>query len=284
MQANAHIETKVQDLTQQIPSLIFQAQSLAKQSQFGYHNRKINGRGETFWQYRQLMAGEAITKIDWRKSAHTEEYFTREQEQQAPATIWLCPDLSPNMDYKSQGEWTKREAALIICFLLAITFCTSGDKIGLPGLLKPTSSLKITTRLGRYFSTHKPDLFDYNFDPIKQKDSVFIVSDFFYEARYLQQVEEKIKNKNIVFIHILDNAELYFPFAGRTTFLNSDKKYNHTIEKAELNIDDYKKVLEQHKQSIRANFKTENIFEFITIENKFIDLLYWVEEIMKRHK
>src|SRR5947199_10399503 len=93
-----------------IPRLILEARRLAATVIHGVHGRRRAGPGENFWQYRRFVSGEPASRVDWRRSARDDHLYVREQEWEAAHTVWLWPDRSPSMMFKSSlAQDTKLE-------------------------------------------------------------------------------------------------------------------------------------------------------------------------------
>ena len=106
-------------LADRVPELALEAQRIASTVAHGMHGRKRSGPGENFWQFRQLQIGDPAHSIDWRRSASSDHLFIREREWETAHTVWLWPDLSPSMAFKSHlASITKRERTLVLMFAL----------------------------------------------------------------------------------------------------------------------------------------------------------------------
>ena len=88
----------------------------------GVHGRRRVGQGESFWQFRPFLPGDALTRIDWRQSAKSDRDFVRETEWEAAQTVCLWRDGSPNMRWHSAGATTEK-AARAELLLLALAPC-----------------------------------------------------------------------------------------------------------------------------------------------------------------
>ena len=55
-------------LAQRLPRLILRSRRVAASLSHGIHGRRRAGIGETFWQFRPFVVGEAAQRIDWRRS------------------------------------------------------------------------------------------------------------------------------------------------------------------------------------------------------------------------
>src|ERR1700741_470577 len=120
IKATQHASGEARTLAETMPRLILEARKIAATVIHGLHGRKRAGPGENFWQYRRFLSGEPARRVDWRRSARDDHLYVREHEWEAAHTVWLWPDRSPSMNFKSTlAQGTKLERALVIAFALA---------------------------------------------------------------------------------------------------------------------------------------------------------------------
>ena len=135
-------------LAQRMPRLVLEARRVAANLAHGIHGRRRAGTGESFWQFRPFVAGEAAQRVDWRRSARDDHLYVREQEWEAAHTVWLWPDRSPSMAFQSRfAAESKLDRALTISFALAEIMVDAGERVGLPGLMRPTGSRAVIDRM-----------------------------------------------------------------------------------------------------------------------------------------
>src|ERR1051325_8310146 len=135
-------------LAASMPRLILEARKIAATVIHGLHGRRRSGSGENFWQFRRYVPGEEARRhawgegprrIDWRRSARDDNIYVREQEWEAAHTIWIWPDRSPSMHFVSKlARESKLDRTLTIAFALAEVLVEAGERVGLPGLTRPT--------------------------------------------------------------------------------------------------------------------------------------------------
>jgi uncharacterized protein (DUF58 family) len=114
------LEPVAHGLAEGLPDLVAEAMRISLNVSHGIHGRRRSGPGETFWQFRQYQPNDAATLIDWRRSASSDHVFVREREWEAAHTVWLWPDLSPSMAFKSHlSSVTKRDRALVLVLAAA---------------------------------------------------------------------------------------------------------------------------------------------------------------------
>src|ERR1700689_4247406 len=137
-------------LAASMPRLILEARRVAATVIHGLHGRRRAGPGENFWQYRRFVSGEPAARVDWRRSARDDHLYVREQEWEAAHTVWLWPDRSPSMAFASKdARDSKLERALIVAFALAELLVEGGERVGIPGLVSPTSSRNIIDKMAQ---------------------------------------------------------------------------------------------------------------------------------------
>ena len=114
----------------------------------GLHGRRRAGPGESFWQFRPFVAGEAASRIDWRRSARDDRLYVREREWEAAHTVWLWIDRSASMGFGSTlAQAPKVERALVLALALGDTFVEAGERVGLEDLGSPGGTLIDGARL-----------------------------------------------------------------------------------------------------------------------------------------
>ena len=123
-------------LADRMPRLVLEARRVAATLSHGLHGRRRAGAGETFWQFRPFVAGEAAQRIDWRRSARDDRLYVREREWETAQSVWLWIDRSASMGYVSDlAQAPKIERALVLGLALADAFVEGGERVGLLGLM-----------------------------------------------------------------------------------------------------------------------------------------------------
>ena len=146
--ATQHANAQARALAETLPRLILEARRIAATVIHGLHGRKRAGPGENFWQYRRFVSGEPSQNVDWRRSARDDHLYVREQEWEAAHTVWLWPDRSPSMAFASKGvRDSKLERGLIVTFALAELLVAGGERVGIPGLMRPSGSRVVIDKM-----------------------------------------------------------------------------------------------------------------------------------------
>jgi uncharacterized protein (DUF58 family) len=242
-------------LADTMPRLILEARRVAATVIHGLHGRRRAGPGENFWQYRRFVSGEAAQNVDWRRSARDDHLYVREREWEASHTIWLWPDRSPSMAFASAlVTESKLERALIVAFALAEVLVQGGERVGVPGLLRPTASRNVIEKMAEaiHHDTTERASLPPNFAPSPLSEIV-ILSDLWSPLGALQKIITQLSATGAQghVVQIVDPAEESFPYFGRIQFIEPEGAGTVTAGRAEAWRNDYQGLVARHRDAIR---------------------------------
>src|ERR671936_1401645 len=201
-------------------------------------------------------AGEPARRVDWRRSARDEHLYVREQEWEAAHTVWLWPDRSPSMLFRSQlAEDSKLERCLGVAFALAEILVQAGERVGIPGLLRPTGSRNVLDKMAIaivHAVTERPSL-PPAFAPSALAEIV-VVSDFWSP---MAEVRATLAQLSVTGSHghtvqVVDPAEETFPYSGRVEFIEPEGAGSITAGRAEAWKSEYETRVAAHRAALRA--------------------------------
>ncbi|MGH6788638.1 MAG: DUF58 domain-containing protein [Pseudolabrys sp.] len=243
-------------LADTMPRLILEARRVAATVIHGLHGRRRAGPGENFWQYRRFTSGEPAQSVDWRRSARDDHLYVREREWEASHTVWIWPDRSPSMAFASALVTdSKLDRTLVIAFALAEILVQGCERVGLPGLLRPTASRNVIEKMAEaiiHDPTERASL-PPSFAPATLSEIV-VLSDLWSEAadiqRTLGQLSATGAHGHVV--QIVDPVEETFPFSGRIEFIDPEDGHSVTVGHAETLRDDYVAEIARFRAEIRA--------------------------------
>ncbi|WP_443266192.1 DUF58 domain-containing protein [Xanthobacter sp. NM-25] len=238
-----------------MPRLVLEARRIASSVQHGLHGRRRAGIGESFWQYRRFLAGEPAARVDWRRSARDDILYVREREWEAAHTVWVWPDLSASMDYATGNRPPKRERALVIAFALADLLVRGGERVGVPGLMRPSAHRGIVDRMAEsvVLAPELPASLPPAFAPAPTAE-VVLLGDFWSPAADIIARLEAIAagGAHGHVVQIVDPAEETFPFSGRIEFSEPEGGDRLTVGRAESWRAEYELKLDAHRAALRA--------------------------------
>jgi uncharacterized protein (DUF58 family) len=247
---------KARSLSATMPRLILEARRVAATIIHGLHGRRRAGTGENFWQFRRFVSGEAASRVDWRRSARDDHLYVREQEWEAAHTVWIWPDRSASMMFNSAlASDTKLDRALVVAFALAEVLVEGGERVGTPGLMRPSASRNVIEKMAETF-VHDPTVrgsLPPQFAPSPQSEIV-VLSDLWSPIadvhRMIAQLSASGAHGHVV--QIVDPVEETFPFSGRVEFVDPEDGHSITVGRAEAWRADYQARIERHRAEIRA--------------------------------
>jgi uncharacterized protein (DUF58 family) len=243
-------------LADAMPRLILEARRVASTVIHGLHGRRRAGPGENFWQYRRFVSGEPAQHVDWRRSARDDHLFVREREWEASHTVWIWPDRSPSMTFASAlSSDSKLERALVFAFALAEVLVQGGERVGVPGLMRPTANRHVIEKMAEsilHDPTERASL-PPNFAPSPLSEIVML-SDLWSP---IAEVRATIAQLSATGAHghvvqIVDPAEESFPYSGRVEFIEPEGAGSVTAGRAETWRNDYQNIVARHRADIRA--------------------------------
>ena len=243
-------------LAAQMPRLVLEARRVASTVIHGLHGRRRAGSGENFWQYRRFVSGEPAQNVDWRRSARDDHLYVREREWEASHTIWIWPDRSPSMAFASAlAADTKLDRALVVAFALAEVLVQGGERVGMPGLLRPTASRNVIEKMAEavLHDTGGRASLPPSFAPSPLSEIV-VLSDLWSPIADVETTVAQLSATGASghVVQIVDPAEESFPYSGRVEFIEPEGAGSVTAGRAETWRNDYQGLIARHRDAIRA--------------------------------
>ncbi len=255
--ADKHIRLRRRSerLASSYPDLLAEAERVAAVVAQGVHGRRRAGQGETFWQFRNYDRSDAVSDIDWRRSARGDQYYVRENEWEAANTVFFWRDGNPGMDWQSSKELsTKQDRATVICMALASLLMRSGERCAVLGESeRPRSGRlgleRITKRLVQSEGPYA------NLDgKLPSHAQLIIASDFLEDPDVWKIRLTRLAGRPVkaILLRIVDPAEQMFPYKGRLEMMmpGSTKAAPFIVGRAEKAKDAYRRKFEAHGAAI----------------------------------
>jgi uncharacterized protein (DUF58 family) len=216
-----------------VSSLELQARLIVEGYLSGMHKSPYHGFSVEFAQHREYVPGDDIKHVDWKVYGRTGRFFLKQYEEETNLVCWILLDVSDSMRYGS-GPVTKYDYACMAAAGLAYLVLHQTDSVGFVSFddrirrfLKPSSQpshlkevVHVMNEGASREKTHMAPLFHDLADRIARRALVFILSDMFDEVPEVLAGLKHLRHKRheVVLWHILDQAELEFPFQEATLF------------------------------------------------------------------
>jgi uncharacterized protein (DUF58 family) len=249
------LRSRAEELATKVPPLLVSAERVAATVLQGVHGRRRIGQGETFWQFRRYGVGDAVTQIDWRQSARTQNLYVRENEWEASQSVWLWTDSSDSMQYTSSTDLpTKLDRARLLVLALATMLMRGREQFAfLGGGSLPSTSPGALLNLAYFLlkpidSKGLPPMVN-----LPRDGQVVLIGDFLDTVPRVRQAVLGLAKQGISghIIHLLDPAELELPFNGRVRFHGMERDTETLIDRVEDVRSNYRGRIEGHCAAIR---------------------------------
>jgi uncharacterized protein (DUF58 family) len=221
----------------------------------GAHGRRRPGVGESFWQFRPFMPGEAALLVDWRRSAREERLFVREREWEGAQTFWLWADRSSSMEFKSHlATVGKADRALVLMFAAAEILVRNGERVGLIGATRPSASRSIIERLAEAIVA--TDAGSHGDIPgnvmLNRRSEAVLIGDFLAPESEIALAIEPMARLGARghLIMIADPAEEVFPYAGQAMLSEDERGMRLRVGDAAAFGERYRERLGRHRGAL----------------------------------
>jgi uncharacterized protein (DUF58 family) len=239
------------EVIRQISRLDLRAQFIVKGFLQGLHASPFQGFSVEFSEHRKYTPGDDPADIDWLVYAKTDKYYIKKFEAETNITGYLVMDLSRSMGYTYRQELTKFEygicLAAALCYLMIqqqdpVGLITFDEKIrqSLPARSKRTQLGQVLSLLANLKPTGKTDIAKSLHQiaaMLKHRSLVMLFSDLFAEPEGVLQSLRRLRHggHDVILFHILDEAEVQFPFEGVIEFEEPE-----TSDKIQVDANDFR--------------------------------------------
>lgn len=247
------------DLAGRLPSLVVSTREIAASVMHGVHGRRRAGPGESFWQFRPFVHGEPAGGIDWRRSARDDRTYVREREWEAAQTVMIWIDRSPSMAYVSSLALApKLDRALVLGLACADLLVRGGERVGMPGLLRPMARRAIVEHMAeallhddRAVGDAAPDLPPPV--PLPPRARALFIGDWLSDPAAVERAVAMAASRGAGghLVQVVDPIEETFPFTGHVEFQDSDGPARLRVGEAGQLRARYLERLAAHRDAVR---------------------------------
>ena len=192
------------EVVRQIARLDLRAQFIVKGFLQGLHASPYQGFSVEFSEHRKYAPGDDPKDIDWLVYAKTDKHYIKKFEAETNITGYLVIDTSASMAYTYRQQLTKLDYAISLAAALCWLMIHQQDPCGLMVFdEKLHASLPARSRrsqIAQVLSVLSKVVFsDLLADPAPIKDALLRL---------------RHRGHDVILFHILDEAEVRFPFEG----------------------------------------------------------------------
>ena len=249
---------RAEALAGRLPPLLVAAERVAATVAQGVHGRRRVGQGESFWQFRPFVAGDALNRVDWRQSAKSDRSFIRETEWEAAQTVCLWRDRTASMRWRSRASAVEKcERAELLLLALAALLLRGGERVRLI-TASSSNAAGITaghTALDRLVEALARDVGETALPPetaLPRHARVVLFGDFLSPLPGIRAAIARLSAVPLTghLVQVLDPAEALLPYSGRIRFEGVAREIETLVPRVEGVREEYARRLAAQQQGL----------------------------------
>jgi uncharacterized protein (DUF58 family) len=262
------------EVIRQVSRLDLRAKFIVEGFLSGLHASPFHGFSVEFSEHRNYAPGDDLKYIDWNVYAKTGKYYIKKFEAETNMTGYLVMDLSESMAWTHRQELSKFEYGICLAAALGYLMIHQQDPVGLvtfdtqiraalPPHSKRTqlgSILALLANLKPTGPTDIPHALHQLAAMVRGKGLIMLFSDLLTDLGPLLDSLYHLRHRGheIILFHVLDEAEVRFPFEGMIEFEDVEQHDRLTLDAKGIK-DDYLKSLKEHCDRLRDEATKVNI-------------------------
>jgi len=254
------------EVIRQIKRLDLRAQFIVRGFLHGLHASPFHGFSVEFSEHRKYTPGDDPKDIDWLIYAKTDKYYVKKYEAETNITGYLVMDVSRSMGYTYRQELTKFEYSICLAAALCYLMIFQQDPVGLLAfdekICKSLPPRSRRTHLGNVLSllanlkpqgrTDVAGSLSQVAAMLRHASLVMVFSDLLAEPEPIFQALHRLRHRghDVILFHILDEAEVRFPFEGMVELEEPETHQRLTLDANHFRRD-YLAELEAFREAYR---------------------------------
>lgn len=228
------VDTLSPESLQQIKRLDLRARMVVRGFLQGLHGSPHHGFSVQFSEHRRYHRGDDPKLIDWLVYAKTDKYFVKRFEAETNLTGYLAIDLSGSMGFTHRQTMNKFEYATCLAASLTYLMTMQQDPVGLmtfaeklhavlPARSRRGQLAAVLAQLSRLVpqgAANIPHCLTQIAAMLRHHSLVMIFSDLLTEPDAVIASLARLRHAghDVILFHVLDEAEVNFPFEGNVRF------------------------------------------------------------------
>jgi uncharacterized protein (DUF58 family) len=262
------------EVIRQVARLDLRAKFIVEGFLQGLHASPYQGFSVEFSEHRKYVPGDDLKDLDWNVLARTDKYYLKKFHAETNVIGYLVMDLSASMAYTYRQELTKFEYGICLAAALGYLMIHQQDPVGLitfdtkiQAALPPKSKrTQLATILGVLASLKPSGQTDVAgclhqlAAMIRHKSLIMLFSDLLTDPKPVLDSLHHLRHRGneIILFHILDEAEVHFPFEGIIEFEDVEAPQKLTIDARNMR-GDYLQSLADFQNYYREECAKANI-------------------------
>ncbi|QDU07813.1 DUF58 domain-containing protein [Gimesia aquarii] len=218
------------EVIQTVARLDLRAKFIVEGFLSGLHASPYHGFSVEFSEHRRYTKGDDPRDIDWQVYAKTDRYYIKKYQAETNLTGYLVLDLSESMAYTYRQQLSKFDYAICLAASLAYMMIHQQDPVGLitfgnqiknylPARSKRGQLGNILAMLAKSQPSGTTEVsrnVQHIASMVKHRSLIMIFSDLLTDQKNVLDSLQRLRyaGHDVIVFHILDEAEVYFPFKG----------------------------------------------------------------------
>jgi uncharacterized protein (DUF58 family) len=286
------------EVIRQVSRLDLRAKFIVEGFLAGLHASPFHGFSVEFSEHRKYVPGDDLKDLDWTVYAKTDKYYLKKFEAETNVTGWLVMDLSASMAYTYRQELTKFEYGICLAAALGYLMIHQQDPVGLvtfdtriQACLPPRSKrtqlgtiLAVLANLKPAGQTDVAQCLHQLAALVRTKGLVMLFSDLLTDPGPVLESLHHLRHRGneVILFHILDEAEVHFPFEGVIEFEDVEEERKLTLDARGMK-QDYLKSLGEFQDFYRTECAKANI-DYVPMDTSVSFDRALMEYLLQRQK
>ena len=268
------------DVVRKIARLDLRAQFVVKGFLHGLHASPFHGFSVEFSEHRKYTPGDDPKDIDWLVYAKTDKYYVKKFEAETNITGHLVVDLSRSMGYTYRQQLSKFEYAISLAAALCYLMISQQDPVGLvtfdtkvrhcvPPQSKRSQLGAVISLLSKLEPAGETDLvhsFAQLAAMLRHRCLVMIFSDMLVDPAAALAALRRLRygGHDIIVFHVLDEAEVTFPFSGTYELEDPESKQRLQLD-TEAYRTEYLAAIDEFRGTLKKECAVSGI-DFVPLD------------------
>lgn len=256
------------EVIQTVSRLDLRARFIVEGFLSGLHSSPFQGFSVEFSEHRRYELGDDPKNIDWLVYAKTDRFYVKRYQAETNITGYLLMDLSESMGYTYRQELTKFDYSICLAAALSYLMIHQQDPVGLMTFdesirhcLSAKSRLSQLNNILSVLAQSKPlgktELADNLVrvaGMVRHKCLFMLFSDLLTDPEPVINKLKMLKfsGHDVILFHVLDEAEVNFPFEGMVDF--EDPESGQTLV---LDADGMRKDYQESLRELCDQYRSE---------------------------
>jgi len=204
----------------------------------GLHRSPHRGFSVEFAEHREYSPGDDLRHLDWVAWGRSDRYYIKQYEQETNLRATILLDVSGSMNYRYATGLTKFQYGCFLAACLSYLMCRQQDAVGMIAFdtkirwnLMPGSTPAHLDRIFRRLEDTAPGdrtavaaTFHELARTIAKRGLVIVISDLYDDqSEIIKALQHFVfKKHQIIVFHMMDPAELEFPFKKIHSFVDME--------------------------------------------------------------